>query len=172
MNWKVDIRNIDELAEELGIPPITSLNYHLHQQWTNGDKFFDIGGDGCGADVTGGHYDPYFACGPASGVDADTCAALGRPKGEGSMYSCSPEVFQDEAMLDRCEVGDLSGKYGQVIITEDGWGYEEVENDPLPALDYQFVSGIGENPPNFFSTIIFHVGAPRVLCGRLFEVDI
>jgi hypothetical protein len=34
MNWKVNLRNIDELSDELNLPfDITALNYHLHQQW-------------------------------------------------------------------------------------------------------------------------------------------
>jgi len=62
MSWKSDLKKIDVLAEELGIVDgLTSLNYHLHQSWQIEDADYAIGGEACGADNTGGHYDPFFA---------------------------------------------------------------------------------------------------------------
>lgn len=85
------------------------------------------------------------------------------------MYMCSGAYEQE--MYDQCEVGDLSGKYDAVAIQEAGWGYKAVQNDPLPALDYHYVSGTTMNPPNRFSSIVFHNGSPRVLCGKLVQVE-
>lgn len=62
MTWKSDLENIDELAKELGVEGgFATLNYHLHQSWTNMDADYAIGGEGCAPSVTGGHYDPFFA---------------------------------------------------------------------------------------------------------------
>lgn len=60
MTWDSDLENLDLLAAELGLDGFPILNYHLHQQWTNTEEDFAIGGEGCGPSVTGGHYDPFF----------------------------------------------------------------------------------------------------------------
>jgi hypothetical protein len=64
MTWKSDLANINELATELGIVGgrIPLLNYHLHSFWALPDNVnYAIGGTACGANNTGGHYDPFFA---------------------------------------------------------------------------------------------------------------
>ena len=79
MNWKVNLRNIDELSDELNLPfDITALNYHLHQQWLVEDDYA-IGGEECGQ---AGKWPVIrkFACGPASGVSPEICNAIGRPR--------------------------------------------------------------------------------------------
>ena len=69
MTWNSDLKNIDVLAEELGIEAgIPSLNYHLHQSWTL-DENYATGGEACGAANLGGHYDPYFAVGICNSND-------------------------------------------------------------------------------------------------------
>jgi hypothetical protein len=61
MTWKSNLANIDELATELGIVGgIPALNYHLHSFWALQDVDYAIGGTACGANVTGGHYDPFY----------------------------------------------------------------------------------------------------------------
>jgi hypothetical protein len=167
MNWYLYLENINELSTELGLDfKISSLNYHLHQQWTWEGNTWAYGENSCGSFYTGGHYDPYFACGPASGVSDQTCQDIGKGKDQ---YSCTGAY--DDAMYDKCEVGDLSGKYGQIFIDGDGKGDKWVQDDPLPALDYHFVPGTTNNPPDRFSSIVLHLGAQRVLCGQLRQVE-
>jgi hypothetical protein len=61
MTWNSDLSNIDELADELGLPGgIQQLNYHLHSFWALSGVDYAIGGTDCGASNTGGHYDPFF----------------------------------------------------------------------------------------------------------------
>jgi hypothetical protein len=38
-------------------------------------------------------------------------------------------------------------------------------------VDYHYISGMTMNPPNRFSSIVFHNGSPRVLCGKLIQVE-
>jgi hypothetical protein len=62
MTWNSDLAHIDELATELNITMgIPALNYHLHSFWALPDVNYAIGGTLCGAPITGGHYDPFFA---------------------------------------------------------------------------------------------------------------
>jgi len=76
----------------------------------------------------------------------------------------------EEEMYNECEVGDLSGKEGALVVMEDGTAYGSPEHpDPLAALDVEFVAERGLNPPNKWSSILFHNGSPRVLCAKLYE---
>ena len=42
------------------------LQYHIHTMYENLDESSAIGSD-CDAPNLGGHYDPFLACGPATG---------------------------------------------------------------------------------------------------------
>jgi hypothetical protein len=174
MQWTTSLTNIDQLQQELGmIQPITALNYHLHQQWTTDNADYGVGADACNAMVTGGHYDPYFGCGPATGVPADHCAFIGKNT---STYTCSPEVYAS-GLYAECEVGDFSGKYGPipvVVVNGDRDGtttrsvaVNAVPFDPLPALDSHYQDDRIPSPADGFASIVFHDGSPRVLCGKI-----
>ena len=69
----------------------------------------------------------------------------------------------DDAMYDKCEVGDLSGKYGQVFIDDNGQGQKTVSNDPVQALDTHFVDGTTMNPPIGFPALSSTTG--RHVCS-------
>jgi hypothetical protein len=165
MSWKSSLENIDVLATELGImTPIASLNYHLHQQWTTSGADFGIGSAGCGPAVTGGHYDPYFGCGPASAVPSMQCDAIDKPT---ASYQCTPELYWTNGEHDRCEVGDLSGKTGAIIIPPSGDATAATKDDPFAALVTHYVADRVTTTPNRFASVVFHNGGPRVLCGKL-----
>jgi hypothetical protein len=167
MSWKSSLTNIDVLATELSIAtPIASLNYHLHQQWTTNGADFATGGTGCGPAVTGGHYDPFFGCGPASAVPSLQCDAIFKPT---SSYQCTPELYWTNGEYDRCEVGDLSGKTGAIVIPASGDATAATNDDPFAALVRHFVADRMTTTPNRFASIVFHNGGPRVLCGKLVE---
>ena len=79
---------------------------------------------GCGKGVTGGHYDPTFACGGASQNNANGICAILRatdqaPAGNGLVkgaYACT------NADQSQCEIGDQSGKMGKIIGVDTGGG--------------------------------------------------
>jgi hypothetical protein len=162
MSWKASLHNIDQLALNLGMN-ITSLNYHLHQQWTTIGSDVGFSADECSMNVTGGHYDPFFGCGPASGVSRDQCAAIGKPV---DTYACSPEMYF-AGNYSKCEVGDLSGKAGQIPVTAKGEAFISVTTDPFAAQASHYVAERQVNPPKKFASIVFHNDSPRVLCGKL-----
>lgn len=187
MTWTSDLENLDNLAEELGLEPFPSLNYHLHQSWTNTETNYAVGGDGCGPAVTGGHYDPFFGvrsynplycrvltlhfsfqCGPASGIPAEMCLAIDKER-TAERYTCSTAYAVSD--YSACEVGDLSGKDGGLVVESDGSAFGASLLDPLAAQNNHFVAGTSANPADRFASIVYHDGSPRVLCARLFLAD-
>jgi len=109
-------------------------------------------------------------CGPASGVDDESCLAIGREK-SAERYSCSGAYALGEYA--ECEVGDLSGKDGALVVGPDGraGGGETVPSrpDPLAALNSQFVNERVPTTPDKWASVIFHDGSPRVLCAKIFQ---
>lgn len=89
------------------------LSYHIHELWTYSDNADKIGATACGGDFTGGHWDPWNACGGASGnaycdkgVNAsDVCI----PTSEYGTLSFTADPFA-------AEVGDWSTKYGKLMV--------------------------------------------------------
>jgi hypothetical protein len=59
--------------------------------------------------TTGGHWDPSFACGPASEFGGTTC--------KGMNYAADYDVrCVDAEMQNGCEYGDISGKVGTIDL--------------------------------------------------------
>ena len=105
-------------------------------------------------------------CGPASGQSDAACNALGRQR-NATRYACSGSYAKGE--YNQCEVGDLSGKEGALTVKTDGTASgSPATADPLAALDAEFVAGRTINPPNKWSSILYHNGSPRVLCAKIF----
>jgi hypothetical protein len=164
--WLIGIESIDADicknvcdADPDCTDPATMLNWHIHE------KAIPEGG-GCGASDTGGHWDPTFGCGGASQYqgDGDWCDLLAT--NTGGMDSL-PSVIMPERVnpqtcdplgdITKCEMGDLSGKMGQVMIAE---GSTQRFND-------MYISNL-DNIKDL--SIIFHCGAPRVACGNFVVV--
>jgi hypothetical protein len=165
MSWKSTLKNIDMLETTLVGVEIVSLNYHLHQQWTTPDADFGIG-TACAPAVTGLHYDPFFGCGPASAVPAATCDAMGKPV---ASYACTPAVYAN-GEYSKCEVGDLSAKYGPMRVLDEGDASVSVGLDPYPALKAHYeAERTRAVSAEQFASIVFHNGSTRVLCGKLME---
>jgi Cu/Zn superoxide dismutase len=158
--WRVKIQEIDYAA----LCPEDdqnekSLGWHIHERW-------DFSADSptssttCGADKTGGHYDPGFACGGASQNQCAVgegcpCEQLGFSKADGDQRTCDLEVDSIS-----CEIGDLSGKLEKIEAGgpsdaryKDAW-VNNVEN---------WVA------PNMNGSIVFHCGTSgtRVACAQL-----
>lgn len=108
----MDISQLDVDAIKQKYPkcsyPVTKLAWHIHVKWNN-KKDSGFLSD-CSPEQTGGHYDPTFACGPASQYGKDvTCTAKSEIP-----YACSAETFPNQGI--NCEMGDFSGKFGPFEI--------------------------------------------------------
>merc|ERR1719498_1497768 len=84
----------------------------------------------CGSEFTGGHWDP-------------------TGKGSVTPYDCSTTAKE------LCEVGDLSGKYGNIMLDSSGKGTFSVLASGMTTADLQN------------RAIVFHCGSPRVACAAL-----
>jgi Cu/Zn superoxide dismutase len=168
--WKVTVKSFDS-----SLCPSEQFNWHIHQLPLDKDegariRDSDSGTPGaCAADVTGGHYDPTFACGGASHnrvVNAgetgfysmDVCDIIDTTAGVARTYSCTT----DEPY--RCEVGDLSGKLGKIDASKtwDTMKYKDLFMDNLADVAGRSLvlhcctdSGCGD----------------RLACAQLEEVD-
>ena len=172
MSWTTGLWNLQKL-----IPQEKSIGYHIHNEWSNPKSSIGLNGEECALDIAGNHYDPYFACGPASAArtlsdgQPDFCFNLNRPRED---YICRPDVYNGGStfgQLDQCEVGDLSGKYGAIPINK-GEATDSIQDDPLPALASQFVDNTNPKRRSSFdewSSIVFHRGSDgsRFLCAQL-----
>jgi hypothetical protein len=167
MSWTAKLQNLDQLAIALGVDVFSSLSYHLHQQWTSVDSDVGFSAIDCGPNVTGGHYDPFFGCGPATGVPSEQCIAIGKPT---EAYECSVATYR-AGNYSKCEVGDLSGKYGPIPVSAaTGVATVTVDADPFPAHRAHYAGDrrAATFSAETFASIVFHNnGSPRVLCGRL-----
>ena len=170
MSWVSDLANLSHLPyfqEPTNLPAtgVPDLGYHLHNKWVQGlgSKYEDTEG-GCALVHTGGHYDPYFGCGGASAQPAPTCAVV---HGLGYQYNCS----YADSCYSTCEVGDLSGKYGNLDVDYYGGAHSVVEHDPFPALTCHYdETGLADDPSKFASVVFHAPGGNRVLCGKLEKV--
>ena len=121
------------------------FSYHIHEKWDYNDSSDKIGGTACGSTYTGGHWDPWLACGPATGNTY--CASQGGCVNGSSVlgnqgYNCSSDAFAKNPYA--CEVGDWSGKYGKatVITAYDivfGAGYSTYEVNGGDLLNFSVV---------------------------------
>lgn len=89
--------------------PVTEYKWHIHTMWNQPPN--TVSGSAsyaqCSKAITGNHYDPNKACGPASEF-ADTSDCKDKIKD----YNCTPQRYAQNAAF--CEKGDLSGKYGSL----------------------------------------------------------
>ena len=75
-------------ASSCGDNGVGGFGYHIHELWEHADMHNRFGPSDCGADNTGGHYNPY---------DTPVCSAVG----DRDYWSC--------------ELGDLSGRFGHLV---------------------------------------------------------
>eukprot|EP00486_Rosalina_sp_Unknown_P013070 CAMPEP_0201584980 /NCGR_PEP_ID=MMETSP0190_2-20130828/116986_1 /ASSEMBLY_ACC=CAM_ASM_000263 /TAXON_ID=37353 /ORGANISM="Rosalina sp." /LENGTH=429 /DNA_ID=CAMNT_0048030047 /DNA_START=40 /DNA_END=1329 /DNA_ORIENTATION=- len=117
------------------------LQWHIHSWLYENDTSEKLGQE-CGPSRTGGHYDPWNACGPASGNEY--CATSGNADDE---YACiatndyEPNLSADPYSV---EVGDWSGKYGYAILDNDTFSgsfssFYEITPDDLALDDFSVV---------------------------------
>lgn len=128
----------------------TSLKFHLHSNYNNNALNGDLGSTG-----TSGHYDPTFKCGQASSNLEDSTRCFGD-------YNCADNVLE-------CELGDLSGKLGNVEISHNRVRVRNLK-DINPPINDDF-SLFGSNAGSVFSSIVFHRGSngERLFGGRIIK---
>ena len=147
---EVDLEHLGEIVDNAG----DTLGYHLHTTWINA---VDSSRTECGADVTGGHYDPTFKCGPAS-------EAKNEPQCMNANYECS------HSDPNKCERGDLSGKFGALVVEDDFTATKTISDDNQGATMQDFVEDNSSRDASRWSSIVFHDLAKegeRVLCCKI-----
>jgi len=113
-----------EISEnDLGATPASAYNrvvvVHNNAGKKVGCGLVSLNAPGCGAGVTGGHYDPTFACGGASQNNANGICAILRatnqaPAGNGLVKGAYACTNTDQS---QCEIGDQSGKMGKIMAS-------------------------------------------------------
>jgi hypothetical protein len=140
------------------------LSYHFHTYWT--DAKFGASTTTC-AD-TGGHYDPFLACGPSSEDKASLCPLLNRTSTSGYTYGCSPSTYSS-GHHSLCEVGDLSGKFGKMMPDDPVKPamFTGTHIDPMPPLIANYESG--DMISKQWASLVIHcpVDNSRILCGHV-----
>jgi len=154
--WEI---TIDELGDFSKGGCTDGLKWHVHElplgdsnrgkgHATSTSGATPVSATECGK--TGGHWDPFFACGKFSQHAADLCMRTGRGGGNG--YNCSP------ANQKLCEMGDLNGKMG--LLQFDG----KIGMKQTFITDEANVQPLSEIKGR---SIVFHCGSPRVACANL-----
>ena len=153
------------------------LKYHIHSYWTNTTASNTAS---CAASNTGGHFDPYFACGTSSQYQTSPilCPSLNRTASLGFTYPCTASNFAAGNL--QCEVGDLSGKFGAVRNTTTATLFESsslsspVLSDPLGPSITTYGYGQPQTTTaytNMWNSIVFHCPDPptntRLFCAQL-----
>ena len=136
--WTVEIDSFDKDS----LCPDGDLNWHVHERGLAGGQTSPTD---CGA--TGGHWDPTFGCGGASQYKATVCedlVALGR---------VNPQSCMVDMDVSKCEMGDQSGKLGQIEIKE---GTQEFEDPYISNIE--LIEGFA---------VVLHCGSPRKACANL-----
>jgi len=127
------------------------LMFHLHANWTYADNGSRFGAVDCGLNYTGDHFDPWAACSPDS--SNIYCSNNGGCINT-SDYSCSQKSYKTNIFS--CEIGDWSGKYGVVNISNNSF-----EKSASSFWEIEPSDAIGKS-------IVFHCNTPsaqRVFCA-------
>ena len=141
------------------------LSYHIHSYWTDASVTSGYTSS-CGSSYTGGHYDPFFACGSAS-QNSDDCTAMNQlVAGERYSYTyiCNSTAYSS-GQFSACEVGDLSGKFGIANVVDNNtltssgpW------SDPIGPTTYSYAQASASS--NQWQSIVFHCGdGTRLFCA-------
>ena len=130
------------------------MSYHIHDFWGVMDTSAKL--DMCGSTQTGGHYDPTYACGPASGNSA--CKSADCPLDGIPPYQCSPDAWGTNPLA--CEAGDLSGKHGKIEIS-----FANKKFTSIVADEWLTPTTFTNEEPK--SIVIHCNGGKRAFCAKL-----
>lgn len=164
----LNLTNLDTSAIAKMYPKCNSevltFAWHVHTIWNNAESSGFLGE--CAPSQTGGHYDPTFACGPASHYGKDpVCQSR-----QDFPYVCTPETYASARI--NCEMSDLSGKFGRLQVKHDDEAGKYIVADFhddffLPTSLYQMPV---YQVPDVSWNIVLHLSCleakhPRVLCA-------
>jgi len=127
------------------------LAYRLHSYWVSTQQ--SAAAQLCTHTFTGGTYDPFYACSPSSSNINTACTLMKMSYAKGYIYYCNATTFST-GQYTNCELGDISGKFGQVYSTQgDGvfTGGPFADYFPPQVSDYR--SG-----DELWASIVFHCG--------------
>ena len=82
--YKLDLSTLDTTCDLS-----QGLSYHFHTYWT--DPTATASTTSCGD--TGGHFDPYLACGPSSQDSAGLCPMINRTADQEYAYACTADRY-------------------------------------------------------------------------------
>lgn len=103
---------------------------------------------------TGGHWDPFFACGGKSQHAAGICTLYPGIGAGGAHYTGAGSC--GDGVAKKCEMGDLNGKMGLLPFAGKlgmkQTFYDEANIQPLSEIKGR--------------SIVFHCGSPRVACAN------
>jgi hypothetical protein len=140
----------------------TPLTWHIHDLWTDGGSTSGLGSTSCGASATGGHYDPTWACGPASSGRSSACDDAGKYCSQSAAaYNCNSSVAAGTNRF-ACEVGDMSGRYGGLPLTS-GKGVFSLNREDNLLPPFAVLAG---------KSIVFHCNGQRAMCAKLIATRI
>ena len=165
-SYNVNLTGMSQASSICTASPVSSgLKYHIHSDWTNMTSTSSGGPTQCGASITGGHYDPTYACSSVSQYISSTCATLQRTSSLGYTYTCNSTLY-NTGDYSECEVGDLSGKFGLSIGTMGSTMFSAtgvMDNTPPYIANYR------NNLKNAdgWSSVVFHCGSTRLVCAEL-----
>ena len=147
------------------------FSWQIHEKWTHAAGNDWAYGTDCGPDKTGAHYDPTSKCGPASGCTDEEKA---------SAEYTSTCGYVTEELEGGCELGDLSGRHGELETVTEG---ASTTIPHVAFLDPFFpafaglgptIEGTAETEDSKTRSLVLHLtcsSAPRVFCARLFQTD-
>lgn len=156
------------------------LKYHIHTSWDDSSPTLSSVYTGC--NQCAGHYDPFLACSERSISHGTLCSSLRRTLTLGYTYNCNSTVYT-AGHLAKCEVGDLSGKFGLMQIV-----------NPTNLQNLTFIGSVyGDyNPPiatnylksdalsSAWTSLVLHcpivnasagLSTPAILCAKLVRVN-
>ena len=164
--------NLNDFVSHNNCDITDGLTYHIHSYWNDNYSSSAVGPD-CGAEYTGGHYDPFLACGPATS-NTDECGALARTKDDNYEYLCNPESHS-RGEYQKCEVGDLSGKFGKVVpISPYNLIYEFESEDVFGPVKANFDVNEYDGITKSWASAVFHCsadGGSRQFCAKFEQND-
>lgn len=111
-----------------------------------------------------------------SDTTTSQCKALGRTTESTPVYQypCNAINFADGKYYE-CEVGDLSGKFGDIkpLAGVSNFGNENLREDPLPPYDVDYDLPAADSLlSHAWKSIVFHkITGERFFCAKLNEVD-
>jgi hypothetical protein len=137
------------------------MKYHIHKNWLYSDVNDRIGAGPCGSTYLGGHWDPWAACSNStsnayclSSKVSGSCIKSSSSFHSNGNYVCNTTVYGLDPYS--CEVGDFSGKYGVLRLTNNKVYRKDSSFWEVTASDV-----IGKS-------IVFHcstAGDPRAFCS-------